>query len=1437
MNRVLKVVVVLLVLGFAFMLAAAGLGRESAANADIAYSLYIINNPDDVSAYQYSVNGTDYEDVTLPLSDFVSGFYSALPDGEALYLYIGTADTPLVTPESIPVYKDTIARIYLENTFASTVAPEEYNRDIVIALMSAVRTEGSASLTVNNSYIITDGAKAIHHKSAGTLTINGDDTLIASPSESLPTFGGTIHIDEGNAPVTAYIQNGGTIINSGLKPDSAAIMNESQRDIYINWGKVLSNPADDPLNPQKYGMGDTIAIFNVYDGVINIGQPLGKETLIATASSSNYYMGTIKLAGTAPLKTTLILTGGEIINNNTTPNFAGRCYTIYALKPNNMYIAGANLINNRGYVIYNEGKGDLHIVDTSIFGSGINTIYMKGGKVTASGLSIAGSLTDYAIKSDKGDIDLTNCVIANGGPGVYTGEGHIALYDTSVSFSSDYGIKSDLGNIYIQDSLITGDGGAAYSKNGAVSVIRSTVSCASANNYAFRSDEGNIGIEDSSVSNSLGGAVYAAYGNIRITDSLISAAVADYMVKSQAGNVEISYSTLNNSAGGGVYAANQADIAANSLISASSMSFAAVYVGNGYLDINKSEVYNSGTALYLAEGWVQITNESVIGTENNQWAIRAEAGNVYAENSSVQSTGGGIYVGGNYLSLQESSIISRDTDNPAIMMPNSDLVVLKAAIESTCLTGAIQIKANLVFISETEVSGSPILMLIDSPYIGIDNINIRSGYTPIAIMSEEQSIKTDRRDFDIRVILEKIGDYYFREWRDDEVSLTENMAISAADLPGSPNLDPNYELKYSFTQDPDMEHGSLVSHTPEKVFSGKQVELEFLPHNGYYLYEVYYLEGGSEKVNVFVNSGEDHSITTVTAIMPVGDTEIYAIYRSKPVTVSLQDITATFGDEIVLEAVVNAHDGVTYYYSWYKSGSKIQGQTESTLRLYTVADSGNYSVRVSSDLEGGNITEAFATVTIIPKTVSVQWEDVRFEFNGEIQRPNGTALDIDGNPLALTFTGGGSSVGTHTVTASCVHPDYVIANHVRQYQIFPKNITIVWSNLSFTYDGSDHCPTAYAEDIYGEPLNLVISGSRSNASAAPYTAVASVSNPEYVIANPSVEFFINPAQVTVQWSFQYTESGSTVFFYNGYDQLMRIRAYYYNIYDYATDLEVEAVGQTNGSTEFKLPDIYEITAKFIQNTPNYTLKSNTLQIRMFKARPRITVPDTTLEYIYDGSPRSINAEIIYADEFICMIGGSVVPNSFVSPGVYNIILTSREDELHDRAPEVSVTLIILATSLSMSDENSTAIATIITPYGVNPGANFVCEFTDVVTAETNRKYNDFWGRSTVAVINLTLGGQTELEEISKVRIKLDESILSNRILKLRKYEDGRFREIAYTLDENGYIEFDADSLGEYALVTESGVNSVIGVVAFAVISVLIISTLIAYLVKRKKSVY
>ena len=1349
MNRVLKVVVVLLVLGFAFMLAAAGLGRESAANADIAYSLYIINNPDDVSAYQYSVNGTDYEDVTLPLSDFVSGFYSALPDGEALYLYIGTADTPLVTPESIPVYKDTIARIYLENTFASTVAPEEYNRDIVIALMSAVRTEGSASLTVNNSYIITDGAKAIHHKSAGTLTINGDDTLIASPSESLPTFGGTIHIDEGNAPVTAYIQNGGTIINSGLKPDSAAIMNESQRDIYINWGKVLSNPADDPLNPQKYGMGDTIAIFNVYDGVINIGQPLGKETLIATASSSSYYMGTIKLAGTAPLKTTLILTGGEIINNNTTPNFAGRCYTIYALKPNNMYIAGANLINNRGYVIYNEGKGDLHIVDTSIFGSGINTIYMKGGKVTASGLSIAGSLTDYAIKSD----------------------------------------------------------------------------------------EGNIGIEDSSVSNSLGGAVYAAYGNIRITDSLISAAVADYMVKSQAGNVEISYSTLNNSAGGGVYAANQADIAANSLISASSMSFAAVYVGNGYLDINKSEVYNSGTALYLAEGWVQITNESVIGTENNQWAIRAEAGNVYAENSSVQSTGGGIYVGGNYLSLQESSIISRDTDNPAIMMPNSELVVLKAAIESTCLTGAIQIKANLVFISETEVSGSPILMLIDSPYIGIDNINIRSGYTPIAIMSEEQSIKTDRRDFDIRVILEKIGDYYFREWRDDEVSLTENMAISAADLPGSPNLDPNYELKYSFTQDPDMEHGSLVSHTPEKVFSGKQVELEFLPHNGYYLYEVYYLEGGSEKVNVFVNSGEDHSITTVTAIMPVGDTEIYAIYRSKPVTVSLQDITATFGDEIVLEAVVNAHDGVTYYYSWYKSGSKIQGQTESTLRLYTVADSGNYSVRVSSDLEGGYIAEAFATVTIIPKTVSVQWEDVRFEFNGEIQRPNGTALDIDGNPLALTFTGGGSSVGTHTVTASCVHPDYVIANHVRQYQIFPKNITIVWSNLSFTYDGSDHCPTAYAEDIYGEPLNLVISGSRSNASAAPYTAVASVSNPEYVIANPSVEFFINPAQVTVQWSFQYTESGSTVFFYNGYDQLMRIRAYYYNIYDYATDLEVEAVGQTNGSTEFKLPDIYEITAKFIQNTPNYTLKSNTLQIRMFKARPRITVPDTTLEYIYDGSPRSINAEIIYADEFICMIGGSVVPNSFVSPGVYNIILTSREDELHDRAPEVSVTLIILAASLSMSDENSTAIATIITPYGVNPGANFVCEFTDVVTAETNRKYNDFWGRSTVAVINLTLGGQTELEEISKVRIKLDESILSNRILKLRKYEDGRFREIAYTLDENGYIEFDADSLGEYALVTESGVNSVIGVVAFAVISVLIISTLIAYLVKRKKSVY
>lgn len=70
---------------------------------------------------------------------------------------------------------------------------------------------------------------------------------------------------------------------------------------------------------------------------------------------------------------------------------------------------------------------------------------------------------------------------------------------------------------------------------------------------------------------------------------------------------------------------------------------------------------------------------------------------------------------------------------------------------------------------------------------------------------------------------------------------------------------------------------------------------------------------------------------------------------------------------LTAEASHKAGTGVTYTYEWYKDGQKLDGKTAETLALSTVADSGEYTVKVSASADGQN---AVATSNAVTVTIS-----------------------------------------------------------------------------------------------------------------------------------------------------------------------------------------------------------------------------------------------------------------------------------------------------------------------------------------------------------------------------------------------------------------------------------------------------------------------------------
>lgn len=109
----------------------------------------------------------------------------------------------------------------------------------------------------------------------------------------------------------------------------------------------------------------------------------------------------------------------------------------------------------------------------------------------------------------------------------------------------------------------------------------------------------------------------------------------------------------------------------------------------------------------------------------------------------------------------------------------------------------------------------------------------------------------------------------------------------------------------------------------------------------------------------------------------------------------------------------------------------------------------------------------------------------------------------------------GANAGTYTITPAGLTADnYEIKFQSGSVIVDKKPVELVWSNLSFTYDGQAHIPSVSYKSYTGSE-KLAVSGAQVKAGKHTATATG-FTHTNYKLANPTVEFEIAKVELTVK---------------------------------------------------------------------------------------------------------------------------------------------------------------------------------------------------------------------------------------------------------------------------------------------------------------------------------
>lgn len=164
---------------------------------------------------------------------------------------------------------------------------------------------------------------------------------------------------------------------------------------------------------------------------------------------------------------------------------------------------------------------------------------------------------------------------------------------------------------------------------------------------------------------------------------------------------------------------------------------------------------------------------------------------------------------------------------------------------------------------------------------------------------------------------------------------------------------------------------------------------------------------------------------------------------------------------------------------------------------------------------------AGVTFSIKPAEITISWNDRSLVYNGREQHPVASVSSgkFGSDNVSLTYVGSAKNVGDgYTVSATSANANYTVVNPDAEFSIMSKTVSVRWSNLTQTYNGSYLKPGCELVGVaVGDNVEFTVfvkgesSGQRD---VGIYTVTVTINDPNYTLENATATFTIVPAPAT-----------------------------------------------------------------------------------------------------------------------------------------------------------------------------------------------------------------------------------------------------------------------------------------------------------------------------------
>lgn len=419
---------------------------------------------------------------------------------------------------------------------------------------------------------------------------------------------------------------------------------------------------------------------------------------------------------------------------------------------------------------------------------------------------------------------------------------------------------------------------------------------------------------------------------------------------------------------------------------------------------------------------------------------------------------------------------------------------------------------------------------------------------------------------------------------------------------------------------------------------------------------------GNYAVNVsidesaFENYFENYSVTLVPGSVTV---------TPRTVFVSIEDVSVYYGDRAVYTVKVTSgsvYDGdILTAESDYAPGMGV-GEYDISVR-----SNHNYNVTIKNE----NTPKVY--VSARPVTVTVNDENVEFSAAAPEYSVTYGGMGLYGDDsLGITFACEytlGSDAGTYVIYAEYVeNANYSVTVASGTLTVSRKAISVIWNELSFTYNGSAQTNVAFctaAGVSSAAQYTFSMNGEENSEfkNAGTYTVRVGFGS-NYEVMNPARTYVIGRAEyvlpeggIRVDGTYRHTQTLS----------------------DFADIISGYGLSWSNpGVTPAGGTNTYSA----VVSDPNYLAASVEVTVTMQKAA--ISLQSHIVEFVYDGNAHSPVVSALYSD-------GSAVPSGaaaftlsateFVLPGTYAVTIGVSDSDQNYTMSEATLYVKIKAVDL------------------------------------------------------------------------------------------------------------------------------------------------------------